>query len=318
MGFDMGVFPFLLGMLWCCGKKTHGWCSVYVRGYVMMWTLQWAVIVFSEKSGYTFYDTLALWNQTGRIATAMCAVACLVFHKSIFREIKVLWKHGTDAFERLRAPILAFMLILVFVLAVIYPSPQDDVPEIVNLTIKTDSMYRIQPYTKEVYADNSLKAFSPIEVVYAIWAERADVDSTTMIHMATPVFLILLFVCVGWMISSLFCESIAKRKVFVILWMLTYSVAPLCVRNLAVGVLQNPWNGTTILNGTLLPMIMYHGVNTIKNRHCEVLFALVTLVAAQMALAKGALLGLLMFAACAVSFLIYRWAERIRNAGNHN
>jgi hypothetical protein len=202
--------------------------------------------------------------------------------------------------------VLAFAMILAAAVLVV-PSPEDDVPETVGTAIVTDSMYVYDPYTQLPGENQAEKVFSPIEMLYAVTARISGMDSTVMIHLLLPFPLILLYYAIGWELAGFFWERREQRLLFLAFWIINGTISFGGSRYLSVGIYQNPWNGSTLMTGCILPLVMLQCFSL--NRRilerkkvgmADIAIRLLTVAAAQLVLPKGALLAVLLIIACTV------------------
>ena len=101
-------------------------------------------------------------------------------------------------------------MIMIFMISVTFsmPSQKDDTPEIVNISIETDTMYQYQPYTQIPYDGiNRDKAVSPAEMLYAVTGMITGLDSLTIIHVAIPFFFIPFFMQYAGWLEDIFSET---------------------------------------------------------------------------------------------------------------
>ncbi len=304
--YEFGVLPFLLGLLWRRKKHAMGFCSIYVHGYMTMFTLFFMLAVPMILLERSLTELAAVWAAVSAAAPVLLLALVLAQRGSYAQELRFLTGNFKMAVGRLRGMICLVALLVAFSVVWVVPSVEDDVPEIVGISVSTDTMYVYQPYTQIPYADNSEKVFSPIEMLYAAVAKLSGMNATVMIHMFVPSFLILLYVSVGWMASGYFFHSkLKERSLFAMLWMLTGTAAVCSVRALSIGILQNSWNGLTLLAECILPAAIIEGfafhdkiMEQEKPKLPEILFLLVTLISAQLAAGKGAFLAAVVIVVC--------------------
>jgi hypothetical protein len=306
--YEFGILPFLLGMLWCQKDKKMGFHSIYVHGYMTMFALFFVIAVPFIHQGRSLSELAGAWRVAAILAPVGMA-AKILFNPKIFKS-ECMYLLGTykEAKEYLWGMVCVMAILLVFSVTMVIPSAEDDVPEIVGISIATDTMYVYQPYSQIMYANNLEKARSPIEMLYAVGAVHSDMNSMVMIHLLLPIFLIVLYFAVGWRISGYFFPGrLFERKIFALFWAIFPSVACVSVRNISIGILQNSWNGTTLLTCCVLPLMMVESFSCIdiimeKKRlnWYNFVWIIIIMISAQLLLDRGLYLSAIILAMCVV------------------
>ncbi len=317
--YEFGILPFLLGMLWCRKKQVMGFHSIYVHGYMTMFSIFYLLAVPYIVIGKSLSELVRAWTIVLVAVPVVWLVQICAHRQTYIGQLHYLICNIKIAMEKLRGMMCLLAVLIVFSTVWVIPSVEDDVPEIVGISIYTDTMYVYQPYTQILYADNLKKALSPIEMLYAASAKIANMDSTVMIHMCVPIFLIPLYGAVGWMVSEYFFKDrLRNRSLFEMLWMITGTAAVCSVRALSIGILMNSWNGLTLISECILPIALIEGfalydgiVNRKKIDHQKFLFIVMIMIAAQLTVEKGMFLTLAIMAVCLGMALIRKGYKNV-------
>lgn len=313
--YEYGIFPVLLGSLWIGRGEKASFSKIYLRGYISMFTLFWLVAVPMIRMGRTLTELTDVWNILS--VTAILAGLIYAFIKKgrikrNFRDLKENRKaSGSELGILLAVCVVATLLSMVIVL----PSKEDDTTEIVAIAVDTDEMYRYAPYTKIPYDTVSEdKAASPIDMLYAVSVLNTGMKETVMIHIFLPLFLLPLFYAVSWRIGCyLFGSELQKCSMFVVMLIIFSSAACYTKGFLSVGALQNIWNSTTLLASCGLPAVLLQSFELLeaieKQQRIpkkEVLLLIMMIITAELMLAKGALLAVLIIVSCVGIYIIRR------------
>lgn len=214
-------------------------------------------------------------------------------------------------------------MIMIFMISVTFsmPSQKDDTPEIVNISIETDTMYQYQPYTQIPYDGiNRDKAVSPAEMLYAVTGMITGLDSLTIIHVAIPFFFIPFFYAVCWLAGRYFFRDRIERVGLFALFVVIFYTAGLSRETmLAVGILNNSWNGVALAVACGVPLVciqMFHMLDYfIENGNvtADQIIKMVFMASAlQLMISKGYFVTLVILM-CGVIILIYK--KGLQNAG---
>lgn len=313
MLYEYGIFPALLGMLWIGKEEKASFSKIYLRGYVTMLTLFWVVAVPLVRTGRSLTELTRIWDVIAILVIPVVIVVAVIQRKKAVAIAKELW--GNIKFSRAKLGIVmaACVVATLFSMVIVLPSKEDDTTEHVAIAVDTDEMYRYAAYTKAPY--NVIpedKASSPIDMLYAVGVLNTGMNAASMIHVFLPLFLLPFFYAVSWQVGRyLFKNDLQKCSMFVVMVIIFSSAA--CYTNgfLAIGALQNIWNATTLLASCGIPAVMLQSftlLDTVESRQKirikEVLLLIMMVVTAELMLAKGVLIAVLVIASCVGIFII--------------
>lgn len=317
------IFPLLLGNLWV-GKDRHtGFCKLYMYGYFTMLALFEVEAVFMVHRGSRLSSLGLLWGATMVGASLAAILYILIRRRLFFREYKMALADMKNVFGRLRAMLCILAFLGIFSVTMVSSSPEDATPEIVGISLNTNTMYLYQPYTQLPYADKTAVELAPTEMLYAVGAYLSGMDGRVLIHLIVPCFLILLYYAVGWRVGEYFFkEKLWEKGMFTTLWGVFATIGMASVRNLSVGMFQNSWNGITLFVCCAIPLIMAEAMDfwgevfakkkiTLRQIACMGCIVL----GAQLLYSRGVLLGTAVIVICVFSKLMEKRMNREKNAG---
>ncbi len=311
------IVPFLMGILEASlfRKQKKGISEVFTNGYLLMLAVFWIVSVAMIWKK----QPLSILSGTWMLLTLVLSVAAIIVG---WRQIREIFKEIKTAQKRERY-VLFIVLLASMVISIGFTRPHfaDATAEIVDISVKTDSMYAYDEYTGYL-SDFAMDGheFSPIEMLYAVATEITDMQSIVVIYYILPVFLLLFFAFGFWRIGrQLFSEekNIVRFElaVIAIYWMTTYLEG----QSMVTGIFLNSWNGITLLSCVLLPIIWGNCIEWFKNAQKETMtvwhkiekicMAFVSLLAAQLTYDKGGFYVILMLALCVVVMIVGKGYE---------
>ncbi|MGN0428105.1 MAG: DUF6077 domain-containing protein [Agathobacter sp.] len=298
--YEFGVLPFLLGLLWCRKKEQMGFCSLYVHGYVTMLSVFFIPAVILIRMRWLLSDLCKVWGIFSLFVPILCFLFIVTKEWIYADEFRYLAGNLKYAFSHLRGMLCVCLGVILFSIAWVMPDQSDHVPEIVGVSLKTNSMYVYQPYNMLPYADNSEKAWSPIDMLYATVSSLSKMNATVMIHMYAAFFLLVLYAAIGWFLADCFFKNqVQKKSIFTMLWAIFATVSVWSRRALAFGILQNIWNGETFLVACILPLVFAATLvvgNSIKEKDkmiwIDAAFLIESILCAQLMYVKGAFLAI--------------------------
>lgn len=306
------------------GKDRHiGFCKLYIYGYFTMFALFEVQAVFLVHRGSRLSSLGSLWGAT-LVGASIAAILYMLIRRRMFaREYKVSFEDMKNVSRRLRGMLCILALLGIFSVTMVIPSPEDATPEIVGISLNTNTMYLYQPYTQLPYADKTAVELAPAEMLYAVGGYWSGMDVRVMIHLILPCFLILLYYAAGWRVGEyLFPEQLRKQGMFTTLWGIFATIGLASVRNLCVGIFQNSWNGITLFGCCAMPLLLAEGMDfwdevLAKKKLCpdQAARIICILIGSQLLYSKGALLGASVLVVCAISKLIEMRMSRKKNAG---
>lgn len=313
MLYEYGIFPALLGVLWIGTGEKASLTKIYLRGYVTMMSLFWIVAVPMIRLGRSLTELTRIWNLISAAAIPMIIIFVIVKKRKAARIARDLWANVRFSKKELGVLLAACVVATLFSMVLVLPSKEDDTTEHVAIAVDTDEMYRYAAYTKMPYtAVPEDKAASPIDMLYAVGVVNTGMNAASMIHVFLPLFLLPLFYAVSWQMGRyLFGSKLQKCSMFVVM-VIIFSSAVCYTRGfLAVGALQNIWNATTLLASCGIPAVIMQSFMLLdaaegrrRIRRKEIVLLLLMIVTAELMLAKGALLAVLVIASCVGIFII--------------
>lgn len=311
--YEYGIFPVLLGVLWIARGEKASFSKIYLRGYITMFTLFWLVAVPMIRMGKSLRELTVIWNILSMIGIPVVILYAVIKKRRMIRIFKDLWANIKVSKGKLGILMAVCVVATLLSMVIVLPSKEDDTTEIVAIAVDTDEMYRYAAYTKvpyEVLPED--KAMSPIDMLYAIGVVNTSMKEAVMIHMFLPLFLLPLFYAVSWQMGRYFFgEDLQKCSMFVVMVIIFSSAACYTKGFLSVGALQNIWNATTLLASCGLPAVMLHSFELLDSvekqqriRKREIVLLIMMIVTAELLLAKGALLAVLVIASCVGIYII--------------
>ncbi|MDD6157417.1 MAG: DUF6077 domain-containing protein [Lachnospiraceae bacterium] len=323
--YSLGIMPFLVGMMWTRRGALLGLAETYVMGYISIWALFYLFAVPMIVMELPLSTLTGCWRGIMVAVPVLWLLQFLIRRNTFLRQLQ----HYRSNMERIRqffsyVIILAALFTLISI-GFIMPSPEDDVPETVAITIDTNRMYRQQPYTKLAYSEPELKQYSPIEMFYAVNVDVSGMEVPIFVHSFLPIFLLAFFYASTWEISGvLFRGKPEERGLFVVFAMILYTVSIGADRAVSFSVFQNIWNGATMLCCCILPLVVAFGFEIIdsiqqkkKLDYEMIVMVILTIVAAQLMLAKGAVLSVLSLICCVGIYVIRKGWERFGSVRKH-
>ena len=311
--YEYGIFPALLGVLWIGIGEKASFTKIYLRGYVTMLTLFWLVAVPMVRMGRSLTELTKLWNLISVAVIPIVIVVAVIKKRKIARIVKDLWANAKFSKEKLGILMAVCVVATLFSMVIVLPSKEDDTAEHVAIAVDTDEMYRYAVYTKTPYTViPEDKAASPIDMLYAVSVVNTGMSTASVLHVFLPLFLLPFFYAVSWQMGRyLFGSELQKCSMFVVMIIIFSSAACYTKGFLAVGALQNIWNATTLLASCGIPAVIIQSFELLdaaeshrKMRKKEIVFLLMLIVTAELMLAKGALLAVLIIASGAGIYII--------------
>ena len=203
--YEFGVLPFAAGIL--LGSRDEEEISIhrmYIKGYCLLFT----TFLFMAVPVIFTVNKLSVLVFIWKVFLIVTLPVLFLLYYKRKKRIRIVMKRFYEniQYAKKKSGISILFMIMIFMISVTFsmPSQKDDTPEIVNISIETDTMYQYQPYTQMPYDGiNRDKAVSPVEMLYAVTGMSTGLDSLTIIHVAIPFFFIPFFLCsmlAGWKI----------------------------------------------------------------------------------------------------------------------
>lgn len=323
--YSLGIMPFLTGMMWTRKNSLLGLAKTYVVGYLSLFALFYVLAVPMIVTGQPFTMLAGCWRVVMAVVPMLWLLQFAMRRKTFLKQFLQYHANLNKGKEMFRYAIIIGVLLIVVSIGFIMPSPEDDVPETVAITLDTNTMYTQQPYTRLPYLEPELKIYAPIDMFYAVNADVAGMESTIWIHIFLPAFLLLFFYAVAWEVSGvLFCGKTEERGLFVVFSMILYTVSIGADRAVSFSVFQNIWNGATMLCCCILPLIAVFGFRLLEAAEQKkkpniqtVILEILTIITAQLMLTKGAVLSVFSLICCVGIFIIRKGWEKLGILGKH-
>lgn len=323
--YSLGIMPFLVGMMWTRREALLGLAKTYVMGYISIWALFYLFAVPMIVMELPLSALTGCWRGIMVAVPVLWLLQFLIRRNTFLRQLQ----HYRSNMERIRQ-LFSYVIILAALFTLIsigfiMPSPEDDVPETVAITIDTNRMYRQQPYTKLAYSEPELKQYSPIEMFYAVNVDVSGMEVPIFVHSFLPIFLLAFFYASTWEIGGVvFRGKPEERGLFVVFAMILYTVSIGADRAVSFSVFQNIWNGATMLCCCILPLVVASGFEIIDSIQQKkrldyemIVMVILTIVAAQLMLARGAVLSVLSLICCVGIYVIRKGWERFGSVRKH-
>lgn len=323
--YSLGIMPFLFGMMWTKKGAPIGLARTYVTGFVSIWAIFYVLAVPMIVMEMPLSALAQTWSIVMIVVPVLWVVQLIARRKAYVNQIKQYMKN-IDMIKRCLPFVVVFAVVFVVVsVGFIIPSPEDDVPETVAITLDTDTMYQQQPYTKLPYGEPELKIYAPIDMFYAVNADITNIEVPIFVHIVLPVFLLCFFYAVTWEVGSYFFkEKIDDRGLFSVFAMILYTVCMCTNRTVSFGVFQNIWNGATMLCCCMLPLVAVCGLRLLDMVERKekldlqmIIVGILTIIAAQLMLTKGALLSVLSLMCCVGIYIVRKGWERFDAIRKH-
>ena len=320
--YEFCVLPFAAGILLGSGDEEEiSIHRMYIKGYCLLFT----IFLFMAVPVIFTVNKLSVLVFIWKIFLIVTLPVLFLLYYKRKKRIRIVIKRFYEniQYAKKKSGISILFMIMIFMISVTFsmPSQKDDTPEIVNISIETDTMYQYQPYTQIPYDGiNRDKAVSPAEMLYAVTGMITGLDSLTIIHVAIPFFFIPFFYAVCWLAGRYFfrdrIESVGLFALFVVIF---YTAGLSRETMLAVGILNNSWNGVALAVACGVPLVciqMFHMLDYfIENGNVtadEIIKMVFMASALQLMISKGYFITLVILM-CGVIILIYK--KGLQNAG---
>jgi hypothetical protein len=156
-----------------------------------------------------------------------------------------------------------FVSVLLIVLSILFLKPiADDVVEHALTAVNTNTIFIYHPYTGEAHPEQLTdERRAPLAMLYAVASWAGKLPAATVVKVASPVFLLLLFCAAVWQMGRrLFVKQEKRIPVFFFLVLLVSSYPVYsAVDYLEAAIWTNSWNGSTLLNCVILPYLVIYG-----------------------------------------------------------
>ncbi|RGS66755.1 hypothetical protein DWX81_09430 [Roseburia inulinivorans] len=320
--YEFGVLPFAAGILLGSGDEEEiSIHRMYIKGYCLLFT----IFLFMAVPVIFTVNKLSVLVFIWKIFLIVTLPVLFLLYYKRKKRIRIVIKRFYEniQYAKKKSGISILFMIMIFMISVTFsmPSQKDDTPEIVNISIETDTMYQYQPYTQIPYDGiNRDKAVSPAEMLYAVTGMITGLDSLTIIHVAIPFFFIPFFYAVCWLAGRYFFRDRIERVGLFALFVVIFYTAGLSRETmLAVGILNNSWNGVALAVACGVPLVciqMFHMLDYfIENGNvtADQIIKMVFMASAlQLMISKGYFVTLVILM-CGVIILIYK--KGLQNAG---
>ena len=315
--YEFGVLPFAAGILLGSGDEEEiSIHRMYIKGYCLLFT----IFLFMAVPVIFTVNKLSVLVFIWKIFLIVTLPVLFLLYYKRKKRIRIVIKRF---YENIQYAKKKSGISILFMISVTFsmPSQKDDTPEIVNISIETDTMYQYQPYTQIPYDGiNRDKAVSPAEMLYAVTGMITGLDSLTIIHVAIPFFFIPFFYAVCWLAGRYFFRDRIERVGLFALFVVIFYTAGLSRETmLAVGILNNSWNGVALAVACGVPLVciqMFHMLDYfIENGNvtADQIIKMVFMASAlQLMISKGYFVTLVILM-CGVIILIYK--KGLQNAG---
>lgn len=317
------LIPFLTGVLEAGIFRKEKKCAseIFANGYLIMLAIFYVFAEVFVQTKQPLSVLAKVWLAVTGVIFVLAGVFGRKVIKTLLTEFVEFWK-GTGGAEKNSADrcvrgkyfMLAVLIVSVIVsIGFTKPDASDATVEIVRISVETDSMYLYDAYSgyQTGYIDAEGMS-SPIEMLYAVGTVLSGMDGGRFVYYLLPICLLLLFFSAMWRVGSTLFEKEEQRVWFELItillyWMTTYAGG----RSIVMGVFLNCWNGLTLLSCILLPLAFSFCLSWMKRAEAglkimpakleKLLFAVVLVLAGQLAYSKGGFyIGLMLFLCIAV------------------
>lgn len=294
--------PVLLGVLEAAifQKEEKGISEIITNGYLIMLAMFWIIATIFIWQGRQLSVLTKGWCVVTTVSSLVGLIVGWKKLKSILIECKEFWQ-GRQYFL-----LLVTVLSLLVSIGFTRPATEDITALIVDTSVKTDSMYLVNPYSGyETGMVEESYATSPLEMLYAIGVQITGADTQMIIYYVLPVILLIFFFLTIWRVSGSLVEQEEQRVWFevvaiILYWMTAFDKE----RALVTGIFLNCWNGLTILSCIILPLAFSlmvkwmqqaeHGIKNIPAKFEKSVLTIMLILAAQLINNKGGFYILLM------------------------
>lgn len=308
------LVPYMCGTIWKeYVMNIRQGIHVYLHGWIIMMAAFWIEAVPMILLKRPLANLTYAWFITALIVT-------VIFLINLFR--KRAWtKFDRDSVVTSLRNFVIPVIVICYAIFFVNPSIQDDTVETVMTAYTTNSMYRYEPYSESKYQElPSEKAWSPIEIFYAVVADIADAHPSTVVKLIVPIGFLLVAICVylSWS-KLLFGENKKQQKSFLVFIGCIYFL-PTILSNMALlSVWRNCWQGETIMATIVLPMVCYYVYDIMIqfqkewNREQGIFYGvnlLFVAIVAQLTMSKGMIFsGIIVFAGILVIVIRRCWEK---------
>ena len=246
------IVPILMGSVEAVifAKEKKSVSEIITNGYLIMFAVFFCLAVILVQKEQPLSVLSKSWGMLVVVITLMGIVIGRKVLKQLLSECKEFWQ------KEKRLLLLVVVASIVGSVAFTKPSIEDITVLIVDVSLETDSMYLVNPYSgyQAGVLDNN-GARSPLEMFYATGIQLAGADSQLVIYYFLPVIQLIMFFLTVWRMSGILLEQEKQRIGFevvitAIYWMTTYMKK----QGLVTGIFLNSWNGLTILSSIILPL----------------------------------------------------------------
>lgn len=323
--YSLGIMPFLVGMMWTRRDSLLGVAKTYVLGYISLWALFYVIAVPLIALHFSLSKLVACWRAVLIVVPFLWVIQAIFRWKTVLEQFRQYYSNIYVIKQHLGYVVILATLCMLISIGFIMPSPKDDVPETVAISIDTNRMYRQEPYTKLSYREPEKKIYSPIDMFYAVNVELSGMEVALLIHTISPVFLLAFFCASAWEVGGIILRNKLEEKgLFVVFSLILYTVSIGADRALSFSLFQNVWNGATMLCCCILPLTVAWGFHflegieqKVKVDSRELVLGTLTIVVAQLMLARGAILAILSLICCVGVFVLRKGWEKFGSIRKH-
>jgi len=259
--FELIVLPYLLGVKYVelVNKKEKNGCFVY--GYCIMFSLFYITIMPFIYMRWTLRIASIVWLiETIVLVIVLCAVS-----KNLIKDVKEKINALKINFDKDKIIVLFLWAGIGLASLLFVPSLMGDETIVTAvMTWTTDTMYVYDPYTKNLYWELPLIAKAPIAMFYAVIAKITTLSPMIVIKYIMPIVLMVLCYQVYSLLSTKLFYNVKQRYLFQIIVILSYFGMLFFKEQRNMNILQNVWEGKSILWNIFIPFALYLGLDYLE------------------------------------------------------
>ncbi len=252
---------------------------------------------------------LTTWSI--RVGIAIGVIALIILRGHVVEPVLRSGKALTEGFRQ--HTLLEVVLVIASVLAiigsatVILPHAMDSTVESVSFMQMSDSLYLSDPYGWKLVEPLTVN-HSPVLVLYGVAATMCHQTALVFVQHTLPIYLLVGILGIYQFAARLLFTEVRSRKLFLLFLLVMAYLEVLGVDNITTGILENPWNGQTLLVAAVIPAAFCCGYAWMEKFQWQVILAMgALLVTGQLVAAKGfAPVGLSMGVAVVLSLILRR------------
>ncbi len=234
-------------------------------------------------------STFAVW--TLRSGEAVLLLVLLIGRTHVatpmMNEIRMLQESFRK--DAAREAVLILLGVMTILVAVIYfrPNATDATPEYIYGMLRTNQLYVMNPYQLEP-VQPLLVNHSPLAVLYAVGVSATGIDATVFVQRVLPVFILPGVYGIYRLVAQMVFEDAKQQKTMLLFVYLLLVLEIFTPHGLAMGLLENPWNGQTVLVMVVIPAVFALGIAWIRRMQWQLApLAMALVLAGQLSYAKG-------------------------------